>query len=176
MKDFEVTDVNQLQYPSGHFDKAIMINGLHHFSDQEATHLLTSIRHVTKSLVIIIDIDGSPKGLIRRALVAMDRGRFMRNPSDLETLIARVFTIEEVMTFVKDERGRPILKGSLFFDVGNVWRRVDEFGESFKAGTGVGARVNTPIGPLRLDLGLPINKTEGESRRPRFHFNMSRNF
>lgn len=99
MKDFEVIDVNQLQYPSGHFDKAIMINGLHHFSDQEAIHLLTSIRHVTKSLVIIIDIDGTPKGLIRRTLVAMDRGRFMRNPSDLETLIARVFTIEEVMTF-----------------------------------------------------------------------------
>jgi len=85
-------------------------------------------------------------------------------------------SIEEVMTLVKDERGRPILKGSLFFDVGNVWRRVDEFGESFKAGTGVGARVNTPIGPIRLDLGFPISKTEGESRRPRFHFNMSRSF
>jgi len=85
-------------------------------------------------------------------------------------------SLEEVMTLVKDERARPILKGSLFFDIGNVWRRVDEFGESFKAGTGVGARVNTPIGPLRLDLGFPITKTEGESRRPRFHFNLSRSF
>jgi len=98
-KDFGVVDVTKLHYPGGHFDKAIMVNCLHHFSDQEAMSLLAEIRRVTKRLVIIIDIDGSPKGPIRRALVAMDRGRFMRNPSDLETLIARVFTIEEVVTF-----------------------------------------------------------------------------
>jgi outer membrane translocation and assembly module TamA len=62
-------------------------------------------------------------------------------------------------------------------DVGDVWRRVDEFAESFKAGTGVGARVNTPIGPVRLDLGFPITEEEeGEPRKPRFHFNLSRSF
>jgi outer membrane protein insertion porin family len=88
-----------------------------------------------------------------------------------------VGTVEEVMTIVKDERGKPILKGSAFLDVGDVWRRVDEFAESFKVGTGVGARVNTPIGPLRLDLGFPITEEEeGEKREPRFHFNLSRSF
>jgi outer membrane translocation and assembly module TamA len=62
-------------------------------------------------------------------------------------------------------------------DVGNVWRRVNEFGESYRAGAGIGARVNTPIGPLRLDLGFPISDVdEGEKRTPRFHFNISRNF
>ncbi len=85
-------------------------------------------------------------------------------------------SLEEVMSMIKDERGRSILKGSVFFDVGDVWRRVNEFGESFKAGTGVGARVNTPIGPLRLDLGFPINDVAGEKRTPRFHFNLSRSF
>jgi len=86
-------------------------------------------------------------------------------------------TIEEVMTIIKDERGRPIIKGSVFFDVGNVWRRVKDFGESYKAGAGVGARVNTPIGPVRLDLGFPVSSLEeGESRTPRVHFNISRSF
>ena len=88
-----------------------------------------------------------------------------------------VGTVEEVMTILKDERSRPILRGSLFLDVGNVWRRVDEYAESFKAGAGIGARVNTPIGPLRLDLGIPVSPLdEGESRSPRFHFNISRSF
>jgi outer membrane protein insertion porin family len=86
-------------------------------------------------------------------------------------------TLEEVLTIVKDERGKPIIRGSAFLDVGNVWRRVTDFGESYKAGAGVGARVNTPIGPLRLDLGFPVSSVgEGEKRQARFHFNISRSF
>ena len=90
------------------------------------------------------------------------------------TLVA---TVEEVMAIVKDERGRPIVRGALFMDVGNVWRRVREFGESYKAGAGVGTRVVTPIGPVRLDIGFPLTREEGEKgRKPRFHFNLSRSF
>ncbi|MBI1992378.1 MAG: outer membrane protein assembly factor BamA, partial [Candidatus Omnitrophica bacterium] len=77
-------------------------------------------------------------------------------------------TVEEVMTIFKDERGRPMLRGAAFLDVGNVWRRVDELGESFKSGAGAGIRVNTPIGPVRIDLGFPITEeAEGEGRKPR---------
>lgn len=87
-----------------------------------------------------------------------------------------VGSLEEVATLVTNDRGKPILRGSVFLDVGNVWRRVSEFGESFKAGTGVGARVTTPIGPLRLDVGIPITNEEGEDSKIRFHFNISRSF
>ncbi|MBI2104022.1 MAG: outer membrane protein assembly factor BamA [Candidatus Omnitrophica bacterium] len=88
-----------------------------------------------------------------------------------------VGTLEEVVTLLKDERGRPILRGSVFLDVGNVWRRVKEFGESFKAGAGAGVRVNTPIGPLRLDLGVPVSDLDpGEERELQVHFNISRSF
>jgi outer membrane protein insertion porin family len=85
-------------------------------------------------------------------------------------------SVEEVATLLTDERGRPIIKGSVFVDVGDVWRRVGDFGESFKGGTGVGVRVNTPIGPVRLDLGFPISDVEDDERKPRFHFNISRSF
>ena len=85
-------------------------------------------------------------------------------------------TLEEVVAIAKDERGRSILRGSVFYDVGNVWRKTGDFGSSFKSGTGVGARVNTPIGPLRLDVGFPLTDVAGEKRRPRFHFNISRSF
>ncbi|MBI2094061.1 MAG: outer membrane protein assembly factor BamA [Candidatus Omnitrophica bacterium] len=87
-----------------------------------------------------------------------------------------VGTLEEVLTIVKDERGRPILKGTVFLDVGDVWRRVGDYAESFKSGAGIGARVNTPIGPVRLDLGIPLNEIPDEKRKPRFHFNISRSF
>ncbi|MBI3323880.1 MAG: outer membrane protein assembly factor BamA [Candidatus Omnitrophica bacterium] len=85
-------------------------------------------------------------------------------------------TVEEVATLFQDERGKPILKGSAFYDVGNVWRRVGDFASSVEMGTGVGVRVNTPIGPLRLDLGFPITRIGAEKRRPRVHFNISRSF
>lgn len=85
-------------------------------------------------------------------------------------------TVEEVATLMKDERGKPILKGSFFFDVGDVWQKVDEYAESLKAGTGVGLRVTTPIGPVRLDVGVPVSRIEDEKRSPRLHFNVSRSF
>ena len=86
-------------------------------------------------------------------------------------------TLEEVLTIAKDERGKPILKGSVFYDVGNVWRRVDDFASSVEAGTGVGARVNTPIGPIRVDVGFPLTSLgDNKKRKPRLHFNVSRSF
>lgn len=87
-----------------------------------------------------------------------------------------VGTLEEVMTVVSDQKRRPILKGAAFYDVGNVWRRIDEFGESLKSGVGVGVRVKTPIGPVRLDLGYPISDVADEEKEMRFHFNLSRSF
>ena len=86
-------------------------------------------------------------------------------------------TIEEVYTVMQDERGKAILKSSVFFDAGNVWAKTGDFFSTLEAGTGVGMRVNTPIGPVRLDLGFPITKLEeNDERRPRLHFNISRSF
>lgn len=85
-------------------------------------------------------------------------------------------TLEEVMTIVNDERGRPILKATVFLDIGNVWDQVDDFAEDFKVGAGFGTRINTPIGPVRLDLGVPISGLGDDKRKARFHFNVSRSF
>jgi len=86
-------------------------------------------------------------------------------------------SLEEVMTLFSDEHGKPILKGSVFYDVGNVWRQAGDFGGSFESGVGVGMRVNTPIGPVRLDVGFPLTTLGGtERKRPRLHFNISRSF
>lgn len=54
--------------------------------------------------------------------------------------------------------------GTLFFDSGNVWPdwrsiRLNEL----KNGVGLGARYNSPVGPLRAGIGWKLNREHGES-------------
>ncbi len=72
-----------------------------------------------------------------------------------------------------------IVKVATFIDVGNVWPRVEDFasGGDYKAGAGFGLRVKTPIGPVNLDYGYPLNKEPGEQTRSgKFYFSVSRGF
>jgi outer membrane protein insertion porin family len=71
------------------------------------------------------------------------------------------------------------LRLAAFYDVGNVWAKTNDIGSGgFKSGTGVGFRLKTPIGPIMLDYGIPLNKETGESKKGggRFHFSMSHGF
>ena len=70
-----------------------------------------------------------------------------------------------------------ILKGSVFYDIGNVWRRSEEiFNGDYKSGVGVGIRVKTPVGPVRVDYGYPLVKNHNDERTGEFYFSMSRGF
>ncbi len=71
------------------------------------------------------------------------------------------------------------MKAAAFYDVGNVWEKMSKFGSSgYKSGMGLGVRVKTPIGPIMLDYGIPLNKEPGEEKKGsgRFHFNVSHGF
>ena len=71
------------------------------------------------------------------------------------------------------------LKAATFFDVGKVWGGEDSDVEKsgFKSSIGLGFRVNTPIGPVSVDYGWPLDKEPGEEgKEGRFHFNVSRAF
>ena len=55
----------------------------------------------------------------------------------------------------------------LFTDMGNIWADIGKFGrlrEDFRYTAGAGIRWITPIGPLRFDYGLKIDREEGESQ------------
>lgn len=88
------------------------------------------------------------------------------------------------------------LGGVLFLDGGNVWSepsdvRLEDFAPvrhmegggyteenvtKYRYSFGVGLRYNTPIGPLRLDYGVPVSRT-GEIRSlGMFHFNLGHAF
>ncbi len=81
------------------------------------------------------------------------------------------------------------LKIAAFYDVGNVWEKFgdigsgkDAFGVSntggLKSAIGLGLRFKTPIGPIMLDYGIPLNKEPGEDniKSGKFHFSASHGF
>lgn len=70
------------------------------------------------------------------------------------------------------------LKVATFFDAGEVWKRSNDFlSSSLKSSIGIGLRVKTPIGPVSIDYGWPLDKEPGEEEKEgRFHFNISRAF
>ena len=71
-----------------------------------------------------------------------------------------------------------VIKGAVFYDAGNVWR--DSYHVDFTElvnGVGVGVRVKTPIGPIKLDYGYGLNYRDwDDSKNGRFYFSMSRGF
>ena len=71
------------------------------------------------------------------------------------------------------------LKVATFVDSGNTWRKVEDYGSGgFKSGVGFGFRVKTPLGPIKLDYGIPLDKEPGEDSKGdgQFHFSMGRTF
>jgi outer membrane protein insertion porin family len=72
-----------------------------------------------------------------------------------------------------------ILKGAVFYDIGNVWKSSgDVLGGAgdYKSGAGIGVRVKTPIGPVKVDWAYPLNTNYEDDRTGEFYFSMSRGF
>lgn len=65
-----------------------------------------------------------------------------------------------------------------FFDTGNVWPSIDDFcSGGFMSSLGLGLRVKTPIGPVSLDYGWPLDIEPGEEGKTgKFHFSVSKGF
>jgi outer membrane protein insertion porin family len=71
------------------------------------------------------------------------------------------------------------LRLAAFYDTGNVWKKIDDidFGD-LKSGIGFGVRLKTPMGPVLVDYGIPLDKEPGEDKKGggQFHFSMSHGF
>ena len=65
------------------------------------------------------------------------------------------------------------LKGVLFFDAGNSIDGIGNTFDKFQLSYGFGARWNSPMGPLRLEYGIPINPRDGiDKKSGRFEFSL----
>ena len=84
-----------------------------------------------------------------------------------ETLNADGVGIGGTMQLVANAEWRiPVASGfemALFFDIGNVWadpRNVDL--HELRTGAGLGLHYQTPVGPIRLEYGLKLDRKPGE--------------
>lgn len=54
------------------------------------------------------------------------------------------------------------LEAVLFLDGGSAFEEeLPQFGDAWQYGTGAGIRYLTPVGPIRVDVGVPIDKRDG---------------
>jgi len=68
------------------------------------------------------------------------------------------------------EKGRSVLQGAVFLDIGGSWRKgklnftIGSRDDQLKVGIGTGIRFKTPIFPVRLDWGYGLNHRPGEDK------------
>jgi outer membrane protein assembly factor BamA len=63
--------------------------------------------------------------------------------------------------------------GEIFLDGGNVWREISDFDPTeIKFSTGLGLVLLTPVGPIRFDYGVKLNKEDSDKTRGVFHFGL----
>jgi outer membrane protein insertion porin family len=83
-----------------------------------------------------------------------------------------IANVEETFPIYPD-----LIKGAVFFDTGNVFETIEDFGDGgVFSGVGAGVRIKTPIGPVRLDAGYPLDEVTGDKKKLRFYFNISQGF
>jgi len=71
-----------------------------------------------------------------------------------------------------------VFQGVIFYDLGDAWGTVDAPGggpnfSTFMSGRGFGMRLNTPLGPIRLDYGIGDSRAFGEGV---IHFSIGQAF
>ena len=73
---------------------------------------------------------------------------------------------------------KKLIKGAVFYDVGNVTEKyADIFSDSsYKQAAGLGVRVKTPIGPVKLDYGYPLSDNYEDKKEGQFWFSVSHGF
>jgi outer membrane protein insertion porin family len=81
---------------------------------------------------------------------------------------------EYSLPIIQSEKERGVgLRFALFYDIGNVMLKPYSYNFSqYLDNWGLGLRLNLPIGPLRLDYGIPIHHDQFNSGSGQFQFNV----
>jgi 2-polyprenyl-3-methyl-5-hydroxy-6-metoxy-1,4-benzoquinol methylase len=79
--------------PREPFDKAIVVNCLHHLSDAAATDVLGRLATLVRRRLVVMDLDPDASNRFQSFLISRDRGRFVRRPRDQRALIEPHFRV-----------------------------------------------------------------------------------
>jgi len=79
--------------PREPFDKAIMVNCLHHLSDAQADGVLARLATLVRRRLVVVDLDPDRSNRFQSFLLAHDRGRFVRSPRRQRALLESRFRV-----------------------------------------------------------------------------------
>lgn len=92
--NFKYQDVTKKEFYTGKkFDAILFISMIHHLSSDELDAILPAIKKVTRKVVVVADIIPQPEGILRKIMVKLDQGRFVRPEKEKEKILKKYFTI-----------------------------------------------------------------------------------
>jgi len=110
---------------------------------------------------------GTLRGYAARTVCPIDNGLYVGGEREL-------FGNIEIKFPILPEYG---IKGVTFFDYGNAWSGSKIMPQNMYMSYGAGIRWASPMGPLRLEYGIPINPRSGiDNKSGRFEFAMGSMF
>lgn len=97
-RKFVCADVNSANITNSSFDVALLIDTLHHLSNEENKKLFDTLNRVASNYIVICDpIKQKQTSLIGRFLVNLDRGHYIRSKGDLIQMVQEVFIVEKIV-------------------------------------------------------------------------------
>jgi ubiquinone/menaquinone biosynthesis C-methylase UbiE len=98
-KAFRVGDATALTFPDKSFDKVIIINVIHHLSDDEVRAVLKEAKRLAKKKFYVFDMTTDRDSFITPLLLYLDNGKFVRPLAAQVALIKESFTVDTSFTF-----------------------------------------------------------------------------
>jgi SAM-dependent methyltransferase len=81
------------------FDKAMVVNCVHHLSDAEADAVLGRIARLVRGRIVVVDVDLDDSNAFQAFLLAHDRGHHVRRLADLRAVLERNLVVESQRIF-----------------------------------------------------------------------------
>ncbi len=88
-----------LAFRAGAFDKAVLINMVHHLDEAMLDQFLVELTRVVRRSVVVLDHSPDTANRVSRFFLAHDRGRYVRPRSELRALLERRYQVEREEVF-----------------------------------------------------------------------------
>lgn len=98
-KRFEVMDATRMSLGTASYDRALIVNAMHHFGDDLNRGILAEISRVTRGRIVIVDAIPDPDGWLKRLVISSDRGDHVRPLPEQLDLIGEVLNVERHYAF-----------------------------------------------------------------------------
>lgn len=98
-KRFEVMDATRMRLETGSYDRAMIVNAMHHFDDDLNRGILAELTRVVRDRIVILDAIPDPDGWLKRLVISSDRGDHVRPLDEQLSLIGEKLKIERHYKF-----------------------------------------------------------------------------